>query len=292
MNSSKTLTLKSKLVLALLVAGLLPAGLIAFQSLQTANHAADQTPRALQKFAEAVGDKIDRNLFERYGDVQAFGVNAAVLDKSSWYKPGSGENKIAAAANDYAKLYGFYVLSFVVDLEGKVLAVNDLDPSGKAINTSFLYEKNFKDAPWFKAATSGAFLKSKTLDGTYVESPRFDEDVQKATQGDSYVIGFSAPVKNHEGEAIGVWHNCAIFSLVEEILQDSYSDLKSRGLASSALILVDAEGRILTEYDPTSNRGAEKANHDPAFALKATLRERGIEAVGDALSKGRVQHGG
>lgn len=89
----------------------------------------------------SVADKIDRNLFERYGDVQAFGVNEAVNDKPSWHQVGSEKNKIAAAANNYAPLYGFYVLNYVVDLNGRLVAVNDKDPTGKTIDTTALYQK-------------------------------------------------------------------------------------------------------------------------------------------------------
>lgn len=40
----------------------------------------------LQTVSEGIADRIDRNLFERYGDVQAFALNQAVRDKGYWYK--------------------------------------------------------------------------------------------------------------------------------------------------------------------------------------------------------------
>jgi hypothetical protein len=34
--------------------------------------------------AVSIGDTIDRNLFERYDDVQAFGLNAAAANPEYW----------------------------------------------------------------------------------------------------------------------------------------------------------------------------------------------------------------
>ena len=48
----------------------------------------------------------------------------------------------------------------ILDLQGKVIAVNDHDAAGKPVDTSFIYQKNFKDAVWFKESLAGNFLKS------------------------------------------------------------------------------------------------------------------------------------
>jgi hypothetical protein len=51
-------------------------------------------------------DRVDRSLFERYGDVQAFAVNRVLHEKQHWYHPGSQANPIADVFNSYARLYG------------------------------------------------------------------------------------------------------------------------------------------------------------------------------------------
>ena len=43
---------------------------------------------------------IERNLFERYGDVQAFGLNTASYDKKNWKNPGV-DNPLVKAMNGY-----------------------------------------------------------------------------------------------------------------------------------------------------------------------------------------------
>jgi hypothetical protein len=40
-------------------------------------------------------------------------------------------------------LYGFYPLSYFVGLDGRLIAVNDLGSTGKAIDTAFSYKNNY-----------------------------------------------------------------------------------------------------------------------------------------------------
>ena len=79
---------------------------------------------------------------------------------------GSDKNKVAATANRYANLYGFYLLSYVVDLEGRVVAVNDKDPAGKPIDTAAVSEKFQERGMVSEASLAGRFTKSVSLDGT------------------------------------------------------------------------------------------------------------------------------
>ncbi|MGB8168480.1 MAG: methyl-accepting chemotaxis protein [Chthoniobacteraceae bacterium] len=283
------LPLTTRLILAIVITGLIPAAVIGYLAIRTASHMAEDIGGNYQTVADSIGDKIDRNLFERYGDVQAFGVNEAVNDRPSWYQVGSEKNKIAAAANNYAKLYGFYLLSFVVDLEGKVVAVNDKDPTGKPIDTAWLYGKNFKDTDWFRACIAGNFLKTATLDGTFVQDVHADEEVKKIYGADGLVLGFSAPVQDPAGKTIGVWHNCANFSLVEEVVAEAYRDLKDGGLAQADVTVLDRTGRVIVDFDPARNGGKETVEHDPAVILKRNLAEEGYEPAKQMLA-GKAGH--
>ncbi len=175
--ANKQLPLNRKLTLAIVITGIVPALVIGFLAVHTTSEMSDDIAKTYVSEAENISDKIDRNLFERYGDVQAFGVNDSVNDKKSWYKVGSENNRIASAANSYANLYGFYLLSYMVDLDGKVVAVNNHAPDTKPIDTKVLYEKNYKAAEWFKESLAGHFLKSETLDGTFVQDVHVDGDV-------------------------------------------------------------------------------------------------------------------
>jgi methyl-accepting chemotaxis protein len=276
-------TLTTRLTLTIVACGLLPALVIGLLAYRTAGHMAEDIGQSYESAAEGIADKIDRNLFERYGDVQAFGANEAVNDTKSWYQVGSEKNKLAAVANRYANLYGCYPLSIIVDLEGKVIAVNDKDPAGKSINTAELYQKSYKDAEWFKESLAGRFTKSDSLDGTFVQDLHVDEDVRRAYNSDGLVLGFSAPIKDASGKTIGVWHNAANFSLVEEILGDAYKHLKADGLERAELMLIDSKGRVLADYDPSGNGHKDSFVHDPNVILKPFPNGAEYGAVRDVL---------
>ncbi len=286
----KNLSLSQKLVGSFLVMGLVPMLVLAVITWRSADRISDNVGRTYQTTAENILDKVERNLFERYGDVQAFGVNTAVREKSSWYQVGSATNRIADVANQYANLYGFYLISLFVDLDGKVIAVNDHAPDGKPIDTAPLYQKNYKEAGWFQDALAGRFLKSDILDGTVVEDVHVDEDVKKVYGGEGLVVGFAAPVKDSSGKVIGVWNNRAAFSLVEEIFQTAYKDLSREGMAGAELTLLDSRGRVIVDFDPGVAATNAVVKHDMNVLLKLNLAEAGVEAA-RAVVEGRSGHG-
>jgi hypothetical protein len=270
--------LKVKLVAAFLCVGMLPVCLLGWRTWMAAERMADDVGQSYQSLASHLIDKIDRNLFERYGDVQAFGTNEAVLDRTAWYQVGADKNRVAAVANRYGKLYGIYVISLLVDTTGRVIAVNDRDPSGKPVDTTWLYEKNFADAAWFKDAMAGRFLSTSVLTGTVVEDVYVDEDVKRVYGGDGLVVGFSAPVHDAKGAVIAVWNNRAVFSLAEEILVSAYADARTRGLEGMQLTLVDRRGRVLVDYAPARDK-VDAVQHDASVVLRLTLAELGVGAA-------------
>src|SRR5690606_20296677 len=135
---------------------------------------------------------IDRGLFERYGDVQAFALNPLASDAGQW-NAGEGSG-LVRLMNAYVKNYGVYRLALLVDASGKTLAASTVDASGKAIDTKWLYATSFRDAPWLKKALGGEFLSTSSLTGTVVEQPHYNAEVAKIYKDDGYVMTFAAPV--------------------------------------------------------------------------------------------------
>ena len=275
-----TASLRAKLLTAFLCLGLLPAVVLGWRAWQAAGDIGERQGETFASTAAAVVDKIDRNLFERYGDVQAFTVNTAVHDRRTWYRPGSADNPLARVINDYGRLYGVYVLSMVVDTKGRVVAVNDRDPAGNAIKTDHLYARSYAAAPWFTDAMAGRFLSSKdgALTGTVVQDAYLDEDVKQVYGSDGLVLGFSAPIRDASGAVIGVWNNRARFSLVEEVFETAYPSLEREGFASGELTLIDRSGRVLVDFDPKRD-SAGTVKHDPQVLLTLNLAERGVDAA-------------
>ena len=144
------------------VVALVPASLVTVLSYRASSRTVtERVGASIQRAAIDINDIIDRNLFERYGDVQAFATNPLLQDRRLWYQRGSAHNPIADAANQYVQLYGLYALTIAVDREGRVLAVNDKDAAGKTVDTAWLYDQNFAEASWFKQTTAERYLKAQ-----------------------------------------------------------------------------------------------------------------------------------
>ena len=244
-----------------------------------------------QSVAEGVADKIDRNLFERYGDVQAFGFNHVLDQKAAWYRTGVEGNPIRQVIDQYVDTYDLYSLSILVDLDGRVIAVNSKDADGKPIQSQDLYKKNYGETSWFRALKAQQFTTTMpfsapgntAVTGTYIEDLHVDPDVKAAYPGDDgLTLGFSAPVYR-DGKVVAYWSNRAKFSVVEDILRTTQQIMKSAGFLNSAVILLDKDGKILADYDP-SNAGTEQFRHDFTTLMTDNLADRGSTAAKGAVA--------
>lgn len=277
--------LTPKLVALLLVFACIPTMVVAFIGYDATTDMEDGVGTRFEATAISIADKIDRNLFERYGDVQAFASNRIVHERYNWYT--KEENEITRAMNDYVATYGIYYLTMFVDLEGDLIAVNSKDAQGNIIASQSLFEKNYKNTQWFQSLKAQSYttqmpFTAKGNDistGTFIEDVHVDEDVKQAFPGDDgLTIGFSAPVYQ-DGSIIGYWSNRAMFSLVEEIVQKEYSLLQTAGYGGAEVTLLDNEGRIIIDFDP-SNQGIKGITHDfENVLLKFNLAEKGVEAA-------------
>lgn len=270
------LNIRTKLVLLLVVFSALPLMAVMPIVFSRLNDMQQGHLDDMQVTAEEIGEVIDRNLFERYGDVQAFGANAASKNKANWYSHGAG-NPLIASMDAYMTNYGLYKIMLLVDMDGKVAAVNSTDNKGIAVDTAFLYAKNFKDADWFAKASKKEFLKSDILDGTAVLQPRYEPIVSESYKGeDGFTIPFTAPVYDYSGEMIGIWVNFADFGLVEDIVKDVHKRKTDLGEQDIAFAIGDEKGTILMNYDPAARKEFE--NRMPDTIGKKTLADMEIPA--------------
>lgn len=280
----------AKLVTLFLIFGVLPMAAVGMIAYNAGEDMKTGVGMRFQTTAVELANKIDRNLSERYGDVQAFGFNDAVHRISQWYDP-TPFNSISQVMNRYSAAYGIYDLLIMVDTRGDVIAANYKDPNGKPINSQFVFEKNYSNTPWFKALSNGEFTTKQpftapgndTWTGTYIEDAHVDSDVAKATGGDGYVMGFSAPVYNDVGEVVAYWTNRASMRGVEEMFQDAYRSLKSLGFPGSEITLLDAHGRILVDFDPSTHSTDEVVRNFDVL-MKLNLAEKGVEAAQQAVA--------
>lgn len=270
------INLSLRIILSMAAAGLVPlAGLVAL-AIKGANTITEMASAEMNTLATASLDTIERNLFERYGDVQAFASNA-VLKSGPWTDPQVNQ-AIVEAINNYVRLYGIYSLSMVLDRDGRCIAVNTVDAKNKPINTAPLIGKDFSQTEWFKNSKGGAFTESEILSGTVVTDVARDPDAVAVFGPQSLVIGYSAPILGAGGEFQGVWRNLADFTLVEDILLATNKSLEKKGIKSGEITMATKDGTLLAYLEPALS-GAASFHRSGETILKQGLGEIGTESI-------------
>ncbi|MBI2421937.1 MAG: methyl-accepting chemotaxis protein [Candidatus Hydrogenedentes bacterium] len=285
----------AKLAILFTIAGLIPCALFSLIAFRATNQMEQGNLSRMEGYATVIADKIDRNLFERYGDVQAFSKNTVLQDQSQWYAADTAEsNGIVRVLNSYIDIYDLYYLTIMVDLEGKVIAVNSRDNNGQPIDSTALYGKNYSAAPWFVACKAGQFTRempfslpeNRSADGTFIEDIHIDADVKSAyPKDDALTLGFSAPIHGADGAVIAYMSNRAKFALVEDFFKGTYNELVKSGNPSAELTLLDATGRVIVDYDPSQRGGDTEIVHDlENVLLKLNLAEGQVKAAQEAVA--------
>ncbi len=278
-------SIQARLAAAFLLLGLVPltiVGVVAY--LQSSDSLEDDAGNRLRAEAESAMQKIDRNLFERYGDVQAFAFNPMAH--------GTPE-QVRAAANFYTQAYGIYDLMVVADAEGKIIAANSVRPDGTALDTASLLGRSVRGEEWFETAISGQIA----LGSAYYSDLTEDPLVAQHLGGRGLALNFTAPVRDAAGKPVRVWSNRASWErVVGEIMSETRARLKEQGLKAETQVVSKA-GLLLDDADPKAvlsfnlaEAGLSAAKSGMAGGIgysREMHRRRGVEQVnGYAASKG------
>lgn len=279
-----------KIIGLLLVFAFVPVCIVGFTIFSTFDSVKSQSGSNFEIAAATIADKIDRNLFERYGDAKSFGLNRVIFDRILWYRD-ANDNPLVEIMNNYVRNYGIYYLTLLVDTEGKLIAVNNMDSSGKQIAVKDLYQKDYSNSTWFQALKKQQFTRRMPFtapgndisNGTFIEDLHIDHDVKTAyASSDALTLGFSAPVYQ-DGKVIAYWSNRTKFSLVEEIFADAYQSLKQAGYPSAELTLLDKDGYVIIDYDPKLV-GSDNVQHDFSVLFKLNLATSAIPVAQKAVN--------
>lgn len=285
-------SVKSRLRMWFLVLGLVPCAVIGYLGYYHAYTAlvADVGDKFARTAAHAA-DKIDRNLFERYGDVQAFAENP---------KARGTPEELTVAANFYTKCYGIYDLMVVADAEGKILAANTIDPSGKPANTAGLIGQSVKGERWFEEIVSGNVPYGQT----FYSDAEFDPAVKQVLAKDTLSLNFSAPIVDETGKVVRVWSNRASFQrVVSDIMAEELKASRALGATTTEVQVLNKQGVLIEDADPTailkvnlSDMGLQCAAGIVAGQSGYTIethKRRGVDQInGYAASKGALGFAG
>ncbi|MEZ6031853.1 MAG: methyl-accepting chemotaxis protein [Planctomycetaceae bacterium] len=231
-------SLKTKLLFSFLVLGMVPMAMVGVLAYRSAYQAlSDRAAQRMQFMAVDVADKIDRNLFERFGDVQAFAFNPMAQETP---------DRMTAAANFYTESYGCYDLMVITDAEGKVVACNTVTFEGKPLDTSRLIGQSVRGQDWFEQCISGQIPAGTS----FISDAKEDADTATVYRNSGLTLNFSAPIRNTEGKIVGVWSNRASLSrIIGEITSEQEAAQKAAGTAVEMQVLTNS-GLVLNDSDP------------------------------------------
>ncbi|MFM8716465.1 MAG: hypothetical protein ACKOF3_06740, partial [Spartobacteria bacterium] len=89
------INLSTRIILSMAIAGLIPLlGLVAL-AIKEANTISKMASEEMLTLATNCMETIERNLFERYGDVQAFATNQ-IVQSPNWKDPGVNSTLVEA----------------------------------------------------------------------------------------------------------------------------------------------------------------------------------------------------
>lgn len=281
-----SLKIRGKLIALFLLFGVAPSMVLLGILLGQSDAFKESMSAKMALNARQINDVIDRNLFERYGDVQAFGLNTAAYYPGNWNSPRQ-DNPLVSSMNGYMTGYGIYKLMLLVSPEGKLLAVNTVNGVGRPLDTLSLYKQSFASENWFKDVKAGRYLEGTNgLTGTTVQQPYSNQVVAKLYGDDGYVMTFAAPVTNTDGQVVAYWANFADFSLVEDIVDVFYQQLQGDGMAEAELTILDPEGNVIVDYDPSAQGITSLSDYKRNFDVigRLNLAKKGVEPAVAAVN--------
>ena len=245
----KNMGLRQRVVACLLFFGLLPALIIYSMSLWQSKSVEKTFQHPLLLEARSMMNIIDRNLYERMGDVQAFTINGLVRDPAQWTNPSSA---LVPTIDQYMGLYGLYDAMMVLDKNGVVRAMNTKDIAGKPLKGPSLVGQSLAQESWFKKTIAGESLKNTSgqPSGTYVEGPARSPILDKIYKSqDGYALVYTSVIKDFQGNIIGIWANFCNPKFIEDFLSNTHKEQVASGRQKTDMILLDKAGNIILEYD-------------------------------------------
>jgi methyl-accepting chemotaxis protein len=264
-------SVRAKLLLVVLVCGIVPSSAFALLAHRSAsNSLVDGAGDYLAGRAQDTGDKLDRNLFERYGDVQAFAFHPAARGTA---------DEATAAADFYSANYLIYDLLVVADVDGTIVATNTVTGDGRPVDAAGLVGTDVSDTEWFRAAAGG--LPPAT---SYYSPPAYDPLVERAAGEHVLSLNFTAPVYDDAGNVVRVWANFASWErVVGAIVDDAQTSMADQGVPSARITVVDPEGVVLDDADPARVLVANLATEGSEAAARVLRGEQGSLVDGGSV---------
>jgi methyl-accepting chemotaxis protein len=206
--------------------------LLGYIVVSTINSTNSQYETLAKANATSVIEKIDRNFYERFGDVQAFAFNRlAIKTAASDTVSGDAQDFI----NTMVSYYVLYDLMMITDIKGNVVATNTIDKTGKVINNRDLLGRNFANEDWFRTCISGSGPEG----GAWYSDFMINKLSAGVNGNNGWGMAFAAPIKAKNGEVVGVWYNFANWAEVTQGIRKETQDLLNKNVPGTFLVVTN-----------------------------------------------------
>ncbi len=281
----------SKLVAILVFFSLIPLSIQLYSVFEAAKALETEVGARYQTVAERLSRTVIQSLRERIVDAQIMSRNRILQDRTLWYQVGGEANEIVQVLNDYIRDSRAYYLIQIVDKDGQLIAANDRDSQGQSIQTEGLYEINFRSTDWFQAFQQNRVDSGsdnpifQSINGTrvFVEDVKVDRDVKAIFPSkNGLTVGLSIPFYDGS-EVVGYWTQRMKYSVIEEVIQQAYQDLKQSRFPGAEITVQNGEGFTILEYAPAIHQ-SDIIVHDLENVLfRTNLAQLGLAAAQSAL---------
>jgi methyl-accepting chemotaxis protein len=166
----------------------------------------------------AVIEKIDRNFYERFGDVQAFAFNKLAQQAID---SGGASKDVHKFINTMISYYVLYDLMLIVNNQGRIIAANTVDKNGRLVQTQTIMGQDMSNEDWFRSC----FSSNGPDGGAWYSDFMENKLVASLYSSKGYGMAFAAPIKNDAGQIVGAWYNFANWS---DVTQDIRRETESR----------------------------------------------------------------
>ena len=246
MKRFSALTLSQQfLLIAMGTILILLAGVSTYMVKTSVSSKVDQLQIMANGRSSAVIEKIDRNFYERFGDVQAFAFNKLAVQAAINRKT---DAEVDRFINTMVSYYVLYDLMMITDIEGKVVSANTIDKYGKPLSSESLIGKDFSREKWFKSCISESGVK----DAAWYSDFAKNEDVTSLYKRPGYGMAFAAVIKDNEGKPIGVWYNFANWEDVTSSIRKETEKLLQESCPGAFILITNERGTVIDCDDPST----------------------------------------
>ncbi len=256
-------------------------GYITVSSLASTN---DQYAIQAKANATSVIEKIDRNFYERFGDVQAFAYNRlAVRTAVSDTVSNDAQNFI----NTMVSYYVLYDLMMITDINGKVVAANTVDKTGKFVNTRDLIGKSFANEDWFRTCISGSGPEG----GAWFSDFMVNKISATVNGNNGWGMAFAAAIKDNDGNVVGTWYNFANWAEVTQGIRKETQEALNVNLPGTFMLVTNSSNQTIdADEESLVNNAIQISEADFNNGSKFDYKGKTITSeeyiVGKATGKG------